>query len=139
MHGAEVADRGASTVGELVKIGLSQDNRTRVLQAADHLCILRGNTISEQLTRCCGANTTSVDVVFYRDRDAVKGTSPLPPLLLGIQLTCGSQSLLGRDGDQGIQGRVVLFDASQERLCELEGGCGFRSQQIGRFLQRQAR
>jgi hypothetical protein len=122
-----------------MKIGLTQDDRAGAFQPADDFRVLRRNPFLKQLARCRCSNARGVYEVLQGDGDSVQAASPMPPPTLRVHLTSGSQSLLASDGDECIQGGVVLFDSVQVRLRELHGGRGVSSQQLRRLARRQTR
>ena len=121
-----------------MEIRLAEKNRAAVLQTPHDFSVFRGNPVFEQLARRGGPDAHRVDVVLQRDRNAVEGSSPHPPLLLRLHLARGCQSLLPRDCDERIQGGVVTVNSLEAGLREIDWRCGSASQKFRRFLDRQA-
>ena len=86
-----------------MKIGLTEQNCTRILQSPDNLGVFGGNPVPEQLAGSGRPNGRCIDVILQGDGNPVERASPPSPPLFRLRLSRGDQSLFLGDGDEGIQ------------------------------------
>lgn len=70
----------------------------------------------------CGAHTAGEVSVLERDREAVQGRDGGAPDEALVGARGGGECALGIEGDEGVDGRIDLFDAVQMSLDDLPGG-----------------
>ena len=114
-HRTEVTGRGGAAGGELVKVGLANQHRTCLLQAAGHLGVLAGDAIVEHRAGRGGPDARGVDVVLERDGNAVERAANLAGTTLLVERPGFGQRAVGEDRDEGVQLGLVNRNARQAR------------------------
>ena len=99
-------------------------DRPGILQSAGDLSVFCGNTVPEELTCACDANTGCIYVVLQRDGNSVKRHRPR-----------GNESRIGSDRNKGIDRRVELLDPPQTRLRQFNWRYNLVAQRVRRSLQ----
>src|SRR5215471_11006480 len=107
----EICDCRSSPESEFMEVQLADQDGACLLQTHDDFGVFRRNAILEYTARRRGFDAGSIDIVFQRDRNAMKRTAPLATFLFAFHLARRRKRLVPRDSDECIQGRVVLIDS----------------------------
>ena len=77
MHGTEITDRGASTIGKFLKIRFAEENRARAFQPPRDFSVFSRNAVCEESTgaRCLYAGR--VDQIFQADGNTMQWPTPV--------------------------------------------------------------
>ena len=113
IHGlAEYLIGGLGPQSEFREVGLSQQDGSGLLEAANRGGILSGNAALEQFRSAGGPDSGSVETVFGGKGDSMQGPPQLAPHHggLGLARTLPASS---RQGDDGIQPGIEGSDALQ--------------------------
>jgi len=104
-------------LADLGRVGLADDNRARLAQAADRLGVTLGQGVlagTAERSRVAG----EVDVVLDRHRHSQQGR-PLAGSEAAVGLVGLGQGLLGTNHTEGVQGRLRSLDPLQGALDQL--------------------
>jgi hypothetical protein len=133
----EVADGRGGAEGYLVQVLLAEQDGACRLQPSYDFCVRRGNAVFEYGAGQCGSYSCRIDVVFESDRDAVERPAPPAAPHLGFGFTRLRHRLLGRNGDECVEGGVQLLDPQQARTRQLDGRDRFSTDQPTGFANAQ--
>ncbi len=105
--------------GELIHIGLAQHDGAGRLEPRHDRRIIGRYEIVQHARTAAGAYPIRAENIFMNEGDAEQRTL-LPRGAAAIGRGRGQQGLLGREGDQRIQGGVQALDPAQEMPREFD-------------------
>ena len=105
--------------GVLAHVELAQKDGSRLLEVGDDRGVLVGDEVPVNGRAVGGQDTLGVELVLYRNRDAVHRAGVPPGGDVLLRLPCLGQRLVAADGDVGVQLSVNRLDAVQVRFGRL--------------------
>src|SRR5208282_5952656 len=121
---SEKTDHRTAAIGEFVQILLAQDDGASSAKTTDDLGVFGGNAIflrsTEQAAGGGGADSSDIDNVLEPDGNAVQRSEIGSVVDFPLGVTSSVESGFGRDGDEGVERRVELFDAREAIVGEFD-------------------
>ena len=122
MRRSEVDVVRRAAEGELVGVGLAEDDRARTTEAVDGRRVLGRNALAEGARARSSHDARRVVQVLDRDRDAVERSEPRPRKCTLLGCACLGERRVAHQPHVRVDAVLRLVDAREDRLRERHGG-----------------
>ena len=131
LRGAEGGIAAGVPHGELVHVGLAQQDRSRPLQEGPDRRVVRRAPIAQNLAGGRGPHALRAEVVLQHDGNAAQWADVLPARDPGVDLRCPPAALLLRQRDEGRKLRLAGNGTGKTGVKELQRGKLLRADALG--------